>query len=90
MQLQHETRIRMNPDEIANLIEQGLEGASATVVTDGMGHYEAVVVCPAFEGKRSLPRHQMVYGTLGERVGREIHALAVRTYTPEEWQAEQQ
>jgi acid stress-induced BolA-like protein IbaG/YrbA len=29
----------------------------------------------------------MVYGTLGERVGREIHALAVRTYTPEEWQA---
>ena len=80
----------MDPRDIASLIEQGLEGASATVVTDGMGHYEAVVVSPKFAGKRSVPRHQMVYATLGERVGREIHALAVKTYTPEEWQATQQ
>lgn len=79
----------MDPDEIAKLIEQGLEGAQATVVTDGMGHYEAVVVSSAFAGKRSVPRHQMVYATLGERVGREIHALAVKTYTPDEWRAEQ-
>jgi len=77
----------VDPKEIENLIEQGLAGASAQVVTDGMGHYEAVVVCPDFAGKRSLPRHQMVYQTLGDRVGREIHALAVKTYTPEEWQA---
>ena len=80
----------MDPTDIASLIEQGLKGASATVVTDGMGHYEAVVISPAFAGKRSVPRHQMVYATLGERVGREIHALAVKTYTPEEWQAAQQ
>ena len=78
----------MDPGDISNLIEQGLEGATARVVTDGQGHYEAIVVCQAFEGKRSLPRHQMVYGTLGELVGREIHALAVKTYTPEEWQSE--
>jgi acid stress-induced BolA-like protein IbaG/YrbA len=77
----------MEPNEIASLIEQGLEGASATVVTDGQGHYEAVVICSAFDGKRSLPRHQMVYSTLGDRVGREIHALAVKTFTPDEWQA---
>lgn len=77
----------MNPDEIERLIEQGLKEASAKVVTDGQGHYEAVVVCPGFAGKRSLPRHQMVYATLGARVGREIHALAVRTYTPDEWRA---
>jgi acid stress-induced BolA-like protein IbaG/YrbA len=77
----------MDPGEIAKLIEQGLEGAEARVVTDGQGHYEAVVVCQAFEGQRSLPRHQMVYATLGDRVGREIHALAVKTYTPDEWQA---
>jgi len=80
----------MDPDEIANLIEQGLEGARATVVTDGQGHYEAVVVCSAFGGKNRLPRHQMVYATLGDRVGREIHALALKTYTPDEWQAAQQ
>jgi acid stress-induced BolA-like protein IbaG/YrbA len=45
------------------------------------------VVSAGFEGRRSLQRHQMVYGALGERVGREIHALAVKTFTPEEWQA---
>ena len=79
----------MDPNEIARLIELGLTGASAQVVTDGLGHYEAVVVSSAFEGKRSVPRHQMVYATLGDRVGGEIHALAVKTYTPQEWQAAQ-
>ena len=77
----------MNPADIAAMIERGLADASAEVVTDGMGHYEAVVVSPGFAGKRSVARHQMVYGTLGTLVGNEIHALAVKTYTPEEWQA---
>jgi acid stress-induced BolA-like protein IbaG/YrbA len=77
----------MDPQEIAALIEEGLAGSQAAVHTDGQGHYEAVVVCAAFAGQRSLKRHQMVYATLGTRVGREIHALALQTYTPEEWQA---
>jgi acid stress-induced BolA-like protein IbaG/YrbA len=77
----------MDPESIVALIEQGLAGANVRVSTDGQGHYEAVVVCQAFEGKRSVPRHQMVYATLGSLVGREIHALAVKTYTPAEWQA---
>ena len=75
----------MDPEEITALIEQNLPGARAEVSTDGQGHYEATVVSVAFAGKRSLQRHQLVYGTLGELVGREIHALAVKTYTPEEW-----
>ena len=74
----------MDPREIAALIEQNLSGSKAHVQTDGQGHYEAVVVCAAFAGKRSLQRHQLVYATLGERVGREIHALALQTFTPEE------
>ena len=77
----------MDPRDIASLIEQHLPGAKATVQTDGQGHYEATVVSADFAGQRSLKRHQMVYATLGERVGREIHALAVKTYTPDEWQA---
>jgi acid stress-induced BolA-like protein IbaG/YrbA len=76
----------MDPVEIAKLIELGLPEATAKVATDGQGHYEAVVISSAFAGMCSVPRHQMVYATLGERVGREIHALAVKTYTPEEWQ----
>jgi len=77
----------MDPRDIAALIEQNLPGAKAHVQTDGQGHYEATVISEAFAGKRSLQRHQLVYGTLGSRVGREIHALALETLTPEEWQA---
>ena len=77
----------MDPNEIARLIEQGLDDSSAEVRTDGQGHYEAIVVSVAFEGRRSVARHQMVYATLGSRVGNEIHALALRTFTPEEWRA---
>ena len=78
----------MDPRDIAQLIEQNLPGSKADVQTDGQGHYEATVICAAFTGKHSLQRHQMVYGTLGTRVGREIHALALTTLTPDEWQAQ--
>ena len=77
----------MDPDDIKSLIEKNLPASTAEVHTDGMGHYEATVVCAAFEGKRSIARHQMVYATLGQRVGREIHALQLKTFTPEEWRA---
>jgi acid stress-induced BolA-like protein IbaG/YrbA len=77
----------MDPQEIAALVEKGLPESQVEVSTDGSGHYEAVVVSAAFEGERTLRRHQMVYATLGDRVGREIHALALRTFTPEEWRA---
>ncbi len=78
----------MDPNEIAALIEQGLSDSEASVQTDGLGHYEATVVSPSFEGRRSVARHQMVYATLGTRVGNEIHALALKTYyTPAEWQS---
>ena len=80
----------MDPNEIRTLIEQNLPGCKADVHTDGQGHYEATVVCAAFAGKRSLQRHQMVYATLGSRVGREIHALALQTFTPDEWQSRPQ
>lgn len=77
----------MDPRDIAALIEQHLPGSKAHVTTDGQGHYEATVISADFAGKRSLQRHQLVYGTLGTRVGREIHALALTTLTPEEAQS---
>jgi acid stress-induced BolA-like protein IbaG/YrbA len=75
----------VHPEEIAALIEASLAGSEVHVTTDGQGHYEALVISPLFAGKRSVPRHRMVYDALGQRVGGEIHALAVRTFTPEEW-----
>lgn len=74
----------MNPDTIRQLIEQGLPGARADVQGDDGVHFEATVVSEAFRGKLPLARHRMVYATLGERMGGEIHALALKTLTPEE------
>ncbi len=74
----------MNADTIRDLIETGLPGAKALVAgADGV-HFEATVVCTAFEGKPPLARHRLVYATLGDRMGGEIHALALRTVTPAE------
>lgn len=47
-------------------------------------HYKAVIVSPVFVGLNAVKRHQKVYGSLGELMG-EFHALALHTYTPEEW-----
>lgn len=74
----------MNPSTIQQLIEAGLPGARVDVSGDDGVHFEARVVCADFAGKLPLARHRMVYATLGERMGGEIHALALKTLTPEE------
>ncbi|MDX1403214.1 MAG: BolA/IbaG family iron-sulfur metabolism protein [Woeseiaceae bacterium] len=75
----------MDPDEIKALIDAGLPGAEVRVFSDDNTHYQALVVSEAFSGLRPLARHQRVYQCLGERMGREIHAMSIRAYTPEEW-----
>lgn len=77
----------MDPVEIGKLIEAGFENATVKVIGDG-SHFEALVIATEFAGKRSIARHQLVYKTLGELVGNEIHALSIRALTPEEWEAQ--
>jgi acid stress-induced BolA-like protein IbaG/YrbA len=77
----------MTANEVTGLIQAALPGAEVRVMTDDDTHFEAVVVAPQFDGKRSLQRHQLVYAGLGARMGREIHALSIQAYTPAEWQA---
>ena len=77
----------MNAAEVATLIRAGLPDADVRVQSDDGTHFEALIVAAAFAGKRSLARHQLVYAALGTRMGREIHALSIRAYTPEEWSA---
>ena len=74
----------MDAETIRKLIESGLPGAQADVQGDDGVHFEATVVAQAFLGKLPLARHRLVYATLGERMGGEIHALQLRTLTPEE------
>lgn len=80
----------MDANLIRTLIENGLPGARAEVQGDDGVHFEAVVVCDAFAGKLPLARHRMVYATLGERMGGEIHALALKTLTQDEYARREQ
>ena len=74
----------MDADTIRRMIEDGLPGARALVQGDDGVHFEATVVAEAFRGKLPLARHRMVYATLGELMGGAIHALALKTVTPDE------
>jgi len=74
----------MNPEDVARLIRTGLPGAQVHVQSDDNTHFAARVVAAEFTGKRSLARHQLVYRTLGDAMGREIHALSIEALTPEE------
>jgi len=74
----------LDAETIRKLIESGLPGARADVQGDDGVHFEATVVAEAFRGKLPLARHRMVYATLGSLMGNEIHALSLRTLTPEE------
>ena len=73
----------ITPEQIESYIRTGLEGAQVRVTGDGE-HFEALVVSEAFRGKGRVQRHQLVYAALGERMRGEIHALSMRTLTPEE------
>jgi len=66
------------------MIENGLPGATATVSGEDGVHFEATVVCEAFDGMPTIKRHRAVYATLGRYMGNEIHALGLRTLTPGE------
>ena len=74
----------MTPAEIEQLIAAGLPGCEVSVNSEDNTHFDAVVICAEFAGKRPLQRHQMVYRTLGELMGGEIHALSIQALTPEE------
>lgn len=75
----------MDPKEIKALIEAGMPGSSVDVEGDGT-HFEAVIVSSDFNGKTLLERHQEVYKILGEAMKERIHALSLKTYTPEQWE----
>lgn len=73
------------PDLVKSYIAAGLDCTHLEVEGDGQ-HFTAVIVSPAFAGKRLIQRHQLVYAALGDRMREEIHALSMKTLTPEEFQ----
>ncbi len=73
------------PELIQGYIAAGLACTHLEVDGDGQ-HFNALIVSPAFAGKRLIQRHQMVYAALGDRMREEIHALSMKTLTPEEYE----
>jgi acid stress-induced BolA-like protein IbaG/YrbA len=73
------------PEQVKHYIAAGLACQHLEVEGDGQ-HFFATIVSDAFEGKRLIQRHQLVYAALGERMREEIHALSMKTLTPAEWQ----
>lgn len=76
----------VTPEDIQGWITAGLPGTEVSVEGDG-AHFEAVIINPDFAGKSLIQRHQMVYKALGDKMKADIHALSMKTLTPNERQA---
>jgi acid stress-induced BolA-like protein IbaG/YrbA len=74
----------VTPEQVRSYIQERLPCDHVEVVGDGQ-HFEAVIVSPEFRGKTRVQQHQVVYRALGDRMREEIHALSMRTMTPEDW-----
>jgi stress-induced morphogen len=82
----------ISPDQVTAMIQASLPDAQVEVqdLTGGGDHYQVAVVSSAFAGRSLVQQHQLVYGAVREAMSSEaIHALALKTYTPETWQAAQ-
>lgn len=76
----------VSPEQVKQYLSEGLPCDYLDVVGDG-AHFEAVIVSSEFVGKNRVQRHQRVYQALGNRMDTgEVHALSMKTFTPEEWE----
>lgn len=76
----------MQTDDVAKLVEQAFPDAEVQVtdLTGTSDHFGIRVVSDAFAGKTSIERHKMVHAALGRYLTREIHAIDLKTLTPDQ------
>jgi acid stress-induced BolA-like protein IbaG/YrbA len=72
-------------ERIHAMLVERLPECRAIVSGDDGEHFEAHVTTPAFVGKSRVQQHQLVYAALGDHMKRDIHALQLKTYTPDTW-----
>ena len=75
----------LSAQQLEDYITQHLTCDYIKVQGDDGTHFEAVIVSPAFVGKSMVQQHQLVFAALGDRMRSEIHALSMKTLTPEQW-----
>ena len=76
--------LMVKPEDVKSYIQGSLPCEFVDVRGDGQ-HFEATIVSAAFRGKSRVQQHQIVYRALGDRMREDIHALSMKTYSPEEW-----
>ena len=74
----------LSTEEIKERIQKEIPDARVEAATDDRVHYQVEVVSDAFSGKSMVEQHQMVYRALGDAMEEAIHALGLKTSTPEE------
>lgn len=79
----------LSAKQLETYITQHLACDYIQVMGDDGVHFEALIVSPDFVGKTMVRQHQMVYAALGDRMKAEIHALSMKTFTPEAWLRQQ-
>lgn len=77
----------IEPETLRGMLAEAFPGADIELVdlTGTKDHYQARIVSSAFEGKSPVEQHQLVYRALGSAMHGPVHALALKTYTPERW-----
>ncbi len=75
----------LSASQLESYITANLACDYIKVIGDDGTHFEAVIVSPEFVSKTMIQQHQLVYAALGDRMRAEIHALSIRTLTPEKW-----
>ena len=73
----------LTPDSV-ELIDDSDKHSGHEGAKGGGGHFQLIIVSPLFEGKSSQARHRMIHAALGDMLQREIHALSIKAYTPDE------
>ena len=77
----------MTPETIRQMIEAGLPDSSVVVESEDNTHFTALIISKLFSGKNMLQQHKMVHKVLGDKLGKDIHALSFKTFTPEEYES---
>ncbi|OGT46736.1 MAG: BolA family transcriptional regulator [Gammaproteobacteria bacterium RIFCSPHIGHO2_12_FULL_41_20] len=78
----------MQIEVVKQLIKAGLQDANVIVEGDG-AHFMAIVVSPQFASKSRIQRQQLVYNVIRKQLDDgSLHAISLKTYTPQEWQAQ--
>lgn len=72
-------------ENIKQYIETSLPCEMVQVEGDDGHHFNAIIVSAEFNGKNMVQQHQLVYKALGDKMKQEIHALSMKTYTPQQW-----